>query len=51
MMEQETAVKEPEGADAETVDDEREEDKIEEMLETTPAQDFCLESITPRVPY
>jgi signal recognition particle subunit SRP68 len=37
MMEQET---EPEGADAETVDDEREEDKIEE---TTLAQDFCLE--------
>ena len=44
------AVKEPEGADAETVDDEREDDKIEDMLETTQAQDFCLESITPCVP-
>ena len=48
MMTEAEAVKEPEGADAETVDDEREEDKIEE---TTLAQDFCLESITPRVPY
>ena len=51
-MEEETdAAKEPEqeGADAETADDEAEYDKIEDMLETTQAQDFCLESITPRV--
>lgn len=43
------AAREPEleGAEAEAADD----DKIEEILETTQAQDFCLESITPCVPY
>ena len=42
------AVKESEG---ETVDDEGDDDKIEEMLETNQARDLCLESITLCVPY
>lgn len=33
------------GAEAETAEDEAEDDKIDELLESTQSQDFCLESI------
>ena len=46
-MEAEAAKEPEEGAEAEAAIDEAEEEKIEDLLEATQDQDFCLESIAP----